>query len=181
MTVADLRRETKLSQRQFAELFGIPVRTLQQWEQGKSAPPAYVLSMMERLLPRSSWRRGERHAARHIIPPRTSWRVCVDRPFDQCHRVYPTQQRKVRELIDDIARDDAVESIAVFGSSVTERCHRGSDVDVYVEMASDRNPVTEAHDFPFDLWTNYTADGGLKAEIARTGVTVYGKRSDALR
>lgn len=38
MTVADLRRETKLSQRQFAELFGIPVRTLQQWEQGKSAP-----------------------------------------------------------------------------------------------------------------------------------------------
>lgn len=181
MTVADLRKETKLSQRQFAELFGIPVRTLQQWEQGKSAPPAYVLSMMERLLSGNDRRRGERHAARHIIPPRASWCVCIDRPFDQCQRVYPTQQRKVRELIDDIARDDAVESITVFGSSVTERCHRGSDVDVYVEMSNERNPVTETHDFPFDLWTNYTADEGLKAEIAKRGVTVYGKRTDALR
>lgn len=181
MTVAELRRGTKLSQRQFAELFGIPVRTLQQWEQGKSTPPAYVLSMMERLLPRNDRSREERRAVRHVIPPRTSWRVCIDRPFDQCHRVYPTQQRKVRELIDDIVRDDAVKSVTVFGSSVTERCHRGSDVDVYVEMASDCNPVMETHDFPFGLWTNYTADESLKAEIARTGVTVYGKRADALR
>lgn len=180
MTVADLRRETKLSQRQFAELFGIPVRTLQQWEQGKSAPPAYVLSMMERLLPRSSWRRGERHAARHVIPPRTSWRVCVDRPFDQCHRVYPTQQRKVRELIDDIARDDAVESIAVFGSSVTECCHRGSDVDVYVEMASDRNRDGGPR-FPLRSMDQLYRRRGLEGRDSEDGVTVYGKRLDALR
>lgn len=177
MTVADLRRQTSLSQRQFAELFDIPVRTLQQWEQGKSAPPAYVVSMMERLLPL----RERPDAGRHVIPPRRVWRVCIDRPFDQCHRVYPTQQRKVRELIDDIACDDAAQSITVFGSSVTERCHRGSDVDVYVEMTEDRSPVSAPHDFPFDLWTNYTADDRLKAEIARTGVTVYGKRADALR
>lgn len=181
MTVADLRRETKLSQRQFAELFGIPVRTLQQWEQGKSAPPAYVLSMMERLLPRSSWRRGERHAARHVIPPRTSWRVCVDRPSTSAIAFIPRSSGRCASSSTTLRATMRWRASRYSGSSVTECCHRGSDVDVYVEMASDRNPVTEAHDFPFDLWTNYTADGGLKAEIARTGVTVYGKRLDALR
>jgi len=34
-----LRKKTGLSQSKFSAKFGIPVRTLQQWEQGISAPP----------------------------------------------------------------------------------------------------------------------------------------------
>ena len=41
-----LRAQTGLSQSKFAARFGISVRTLQQWEQGKSAPPDYVVRMM---------------------------------------------------------------------------------------------------------------------------------------
>ena len=41
-----LRKKTGLSQSKFSAKFGIPVRTLQQWEQGISAPPEYLIRMM---------------------------------------------------------------------------------------------------------------------------------------
>ena len=41
-----MRKGTGLSQSKFAAKFGIPVRTLQQWEQGISAPPEYLVRMM---------------------------------------------------------------------------------------------------------------------------------------
>jgi putative transcriptional regulator len=41
-----LRKKTGLSQSKFSAKFGIPVRTLQQWEQGISAPPEYLVRMM---------------------------------------------------------------------------------------------------------------------------------------
>ena len=48
-TVQKLRKSTGLSQRKFAEFFDIPVRTLQDWEQGRRNPPEYVLKMMNRI------------------------------------------------------------------------------------------------------------------------------------
>lgn len=50
MDIKDIRQTTGLSQSKFAEHFGIPVRTLQQWEQGKSSPPDYVANMMAYIL-----------------------------------------------------------------------------------------------------------------------------------
>ena len=44
--IKELRKQTGLSQSKFAAKFGIPVRTLQQWEQGISAPPEYLVRMM---------------------------------------------------------------------------------------------------------------------------------------
>ena len=44
--IKELRNKTGLSQSKFSARFGIPVRTLQQWEQGISAPPEYVIRMM---------------------------------------------------------------------------------------------------------------------------------------
>ena len=44
--IKDLRKKTGLSQSKFSAKFGIPVRTLQQWEQGISAPPEYLIRMM---------------------------------------------------------------------------------------------------------------------------------------
>ena len=42
----ELRKKTGLSQSKFSAKFEIPVRTLQQWEQGISAPPEYLIRMM---------------------------------------------------------------------------------------------------------------------------------------
>ena len=48
--IRELRKNTGLSQSKFAARFGVPVRTLQQWEQGQSAPPEYVVRMMAYIL-----------------------------------------------------------------------------------------------------------------------------------
>ena len=44
--IKELRKKTGLSQSKFSAKFGIPVRTLQQWEQGISAQPEYLVRMM---------------------------------------------------------------------------------------------------------------------------------------
>lgn len=46
MEISELRQITRLSQRQFAEYFGIPIGTLRNWEQGISKPPEYVFQMI---------------------------------------------------------------------------------------------------------------------------------------
>lgn len=47
MTIQELRQITGLSQSKFAKQYGIPVRTSQEWEQGKRKPPGYVLELLE--------------------------------------------------------------------------------------------------------------------------------------
>ena len=44
--IKQLRKKTGLSHSKFSAKVGIPVRTLQQWEQGISAPPEYLVRMM---------------------------------------------------------------------------------------------------------------------------------------
>ena len=48
--VKELRKQTGMSQSQFATYFDIPVRTLQDWEQERRQPPEYLVRLMERLL-----------------------------------------------------------------------------------------------------------------------------------
>ena len=48
--IKELRKKTGLSQSKYSAKFGIPVRTLQQWEQGISAPPEYLVRMMTYIL-----------------------------------------------------------------------------------------------------------------------------------
>ena len=45
-----MRDRMHLSQSKFASYMGIPVRTIQSWEQGVRIPPEYVIYMMERIL-----------------------------------------------------------------------------------------------------------------------------------
>lgn len=48
--IKELRKSMGLSQSKFAEKFDIPVRTLQQWEQGRSEPPVYVIKMISYIM-----------------------------------------------------------------------------------------------------------------------------------
>lgn len=49
LTVKEFRQSTGLSQNKFAEHFGIPVRTLQEWEQDRQNPPPYLLDLLKRI------------------------------------------------------------------------------------------------------------------------------------
>lgn len=43
----DLRARTGMNRRQFADYFGIPYRTVQDWELGSRQMPEYLLRLME--------------------------------------------------------------------------------------------------------------------------------------
>ena len=47
--IKELREETQMSQQQFARYFGLPLRTLQGWEQGRRKPPDYLVELLKRI------------------------------------------------------------------------------------------------------------------------------------
>lgn len=50
MNFRELRASTGMTQQGFADHFGIPKRTIENWDSGVSSPPPYVLSMLIRIL-----------------------------------------------------------------------------------------------------------------------------------
>lgn len=46
MTIKKLRAATGMSQKAFGEYFGIPHRTIQNWEGGQNKCPEYLLELM---------------------------------------------------------------------------------------------------------------------------------------
>lgn len=48
--IQELRKRTGMSQGRFAEYFGIPKSTLQDWEHGRRTPPPYIPGMIRRIL-----------------------------------------------------------------------------------------------------------------------------------
>ena len=101
------------------------------------------------------------------------YKICIQNPFPFCEKVYPTQQRKVKEMLDYLKQDENIKSITLFGSSITSNCHNDSDIDLYIELKKDKKVINRYFDFVFDLWTNFTADERLKKEIKKKGVVIY--------
>ena len=46
MTIKELRLSTRMTQKQFAGYFNIPLRTIENWETGKRKPPEYVVELI---------------------------------------------------------------------------------------------------------------------------------------
>ena len=46
MTIKEIRTSTGLSQAKFGKMLNIPLRTIQDWEQGARQCPAYVLELI---------------------------------------------------------------------------------------------------------------------------------------
>lgn len=51
MNIKEIRYKTGLSQKEFSNLFNIPVSTLQKWEQGESSPSPYIVKLIANQLP----------------------------------------------------------------------------------------------------------------------------------
>lgn len=47
MTIKQLRALSGMTQKQFSKYFGIPLRTLEDWETGKSECKAYIISLIQ--------------------------------------------------------------------------------------------------------------------------------------
>ena len=49
--IKEIREVTGMSQKEFAQLYGIPFRTLQNWEQGINTPAPYIINLLAKTLP----------------------------------------------------------------------------------------------------------------------------------
>lgn len=49
--IKELRDSTGMTQKAFADMYGIPISTLRKWEQGESSPAPYVISLLAKTLP----------------------------------------------------------------------------------------------------------------------------------
>ncbi len=49
MSIKEFRKKCGMTQKQFSEYFNLPIRTLQEWEQGRRKPPSYILELLERI------------------------------------------------------------------------------------------------------------------------------------
>ena len=47
MDIKELRKASGMTQQAFGDYFGIPLRTIQNWEGGQRKCPDYLLSLME--------------------------------------------------------------------------------------------------------------------------------------
>ena len=56
-TIKELRKQTGMTQKQFAEHFGINIRTLQGWERGKQ-PPEGMTGLIARIIHLESNEKG---------------------------------------------------------------------------------------------------------------------------
>ena len=46
MTVKELREQSRMTQAEFSKFLNIPIRTIQEWEQGRRTPPDYVVELI---------------------------------------------------------------------------------------------------------------------------------------
>ena len=76
-SVTSIREKTGLSQPRFAELLGVSVRTLQEWEQGRRAPSGAARTLLRRHFGHASFRAGQEELASSGII-RNSWAASVN-------------------------------------------------------------------------------------------------------
>ena len=50
LSIKDLRNATGLSQTKFADAYHIPVKNIQNWEQGARKPPTYLIYLLKRCI-----------------------------------------------------------------------------------------------------------------------------------
>lgn len=72
--------------------------------------------------------------------------ICHDEIVDMS-RIYPTKQELVKNVLSNIRSDGRVDSLRLFGSSITMACNRESDVDFAVGLKDTsmdaRNEISE--------------------------------------
>lgn len=50
MTIKEMRDLLNVSRAEFSRRYGIPSRTLDDWEKGKRTPPPYLITLLERVV-----------------------------------------------------------------------------------------------------------------------------------
>lgn len=169
MEIAKLRKRKKMTQKEFAEYYGMPLRTVQKWERHGSNPLSYLVEWLEKDINREEFC----DISKLDREPQTKFHIINKKRFLNNNKIHPLQQNNVEQIIEELKKYVEVKKIIVFGSSTKETCNYESDVDIYAELDKDINVKTYSVDVPVDFWTNFNVDPRMKEEIMKEGVVVY--------
>lgn len=166
-----MRLKTGYSQAQLSQISCINLRSLQDYEQGhKSVASAkgetlYRLSKalgysMEEIILEYLEKEGKGDESRIAAYAKAYEDALNKKKNREVHfpvivsdnkvdmsRIYPTRQKMVKNVIDLIRKDKRLSTVLLFGSSITMRCHKKSDLDFAVGLKtctdSDKNEISE--------------------------------------
>jgi DNA-binding transcriptional regulator YiaG len=60
VTIQELRKQSGMSQKQFADYLEIPVATIRNWEQGRRVPPDYIINLIAKVMDKDFNKGGKR-------------------------------------------------------------------------------------------------------------------------
>ena len=171
MEIKELRKKKQMTQKEFAEFFNIPLRTIQKWEQHDSEPLPYLISLIQEEITEEEYF----DITKYMRKPQRKFSIVNKHKFRNNEKIHPLQQESIEEILKTLKEYKEVRKVIVFGSSTEERCNYESDIDLYVELSSDVNVKKYSVEKPVDLWTNYTVSKEMLEEIMKKGVVVYAR------
>ena len=109
--IENIRKMTGLNRTKFAELYGIPLRTVEDWESGKSNPPAYVEMMLNRIVREDNNRPATYYVYSIDTATGEEWELCKTNNYFKAEKVaeadrkdgskYRSEIRRYRSDIED--------------------------------------------------------------------------------
>lgn len=166
--IYELRLQTGLNRKDFSAKVGIPYMTLTDWELGKHDAPEYVYRLLEYYIKLNGLlindsvsnlqinninnyfsNPSECHIWEEQDNYVTNFPVVETHSIVPVKNIYPLKQKDAIRIHDALCDDNRVNNIILFGSSVTMRCNKNSDLDLSVRLYPDyinnsvKNEVSE--------------------------------------
>jgi predicted nucleotidyltransferase len=148
------RESFKLTQQQLAELLNIPVKNIQNWEQGQRTPSPWVIDLI------------------------------YDRVIASKQNNKVLTFLEIKKGVQEVAKKYPISKVYLFGSYAKGEATPNSDIDLYVETklyGLDYFELSEAFrkklaDHKIDMLTPKTInkDSMIDKEIKETGIQIYG-------
>jgi predicted nucleotidyltransferase len=91
--------------------------------------------------------------------------------------IHPLKQLDLYYILEAWKDDDNINRVVVFGSSVSDRCHSGSDIDLYLELKDNEKPPKLPYDkiiSDVDMIINVKQTDSIWKAIDRDGIVVRG-------
>lgn len=120
MTISELRKLYNMSQAEFSRRFSLSVRTLQQWEQGKSQPPCALLNAIYEIYVREH----EQYIYEILFKNQVVDEVVISQGRKNVLLVKKTRKR----LIQPFAKDNI--TIFDFYNFLKDRCYEDGRADL---------------------------------------------------
>lgn len=111
----------------------------------------------------------------------TIFPTVVDTDCKNIRHIYPLKQREVSEIYHAVKNRSEVKRVIVFGSSVTAKCHVGSDLDICIDAdVSDgmklydlQKEIGTICDWNCDIVMYSNLGSRLKETVEKKGVVIY--------